>query len=57
MHIPASESNISKVEESLPTLYADASQEEGTVDLLIWFASAALLLLVVEWLLHARENL
>lgn len=57
VHIPASESNISKVEDSLPTLYADASQEEGTVDLLIWFASAALLLLVVEWLLHARENL
>ena len=56
VHIPASESNIFRVQNALPALYTNDTQEEGIADLLIWFASAALVCLVVEWFLHMREN-
>lgn len=57
VHIPAAESRIFKVEDRLPSLYADPTREEGITELTVWFASAALALLIVEWFLHARENL
>lgn len=56
VHIPNKESNISRNEERLPTLYSESTEKEANTDLIIWFASAALALLLVEWLLHSRET-
>lgn len=57
VHIPTAESTIFKTEDRLPYLYADATKEEGVTEFAVWFAAAALALLIVEWFLHARENL
>ena len=57
VHIPAAESNIFAVENSLPPLYAEDRAEEDVSELAFWFACAALVLLLAEWLLHSRENL
>ena len=56
VHIPNKESNISRTEERLPTLYAESTEKETMQDLIIWFASAALALLLIEWILHSRES-
>ena len=56
MHIPNSESNITKRVDELPRMYAEKTQVDGDRDLLVWFAGAALVLLAAEWLLHAKEN-
>ena len=57
VHIPAAESNLFRTEERLPAIYSDDAAQEGVRELAIWFACAALILLVTEWFLHARENL
>ena len=56
VHIPNSESNITKRVDELPRMYAEKTQVDGDRDLLVWFAGAALVLLAAEWLLHAKEN-
>ena len=56
VHIPNSESNITKRVDELPRMYAEKTQVDGDRDLLVWFAGAALVLLAAEWLLHTKEN-
>ena len=57
VHIPAAESNIFSVEDRLPALNTSTAQGDTTAELAIWFAIAALVLLVTEWFLYTREGL
>ena len=41
VHIPNSESNITKRVDELPRMYAEKTQVDGDRDLLVWFAAAA----------------
>ncbi len=56
VHIPSKESNIAKRVDELPVLRVETTQVETNMDLILWIAAFALLLLFVEWWLHAREN-
>lgn len=57
VHIPQSESNITKTVDELPLLRSETTTEESTTDLLMWIAAAALFFLFVEWWLHSRESI
>ena len=54
--VPASESNINSQEDKLENPYFYEKEEDTSVDLLIFFASALVALLFVEWWLHTREQ-
>ncbi len=54
--IPAEESDIKNVEDTIATLYVDTSMEQFYEDLLFWLALALVSLLFIEWILHSREN-
>lgn len=56
VHVPQSESNITKTVDELPLLRSGTTTEETTTDLLMWIAAAALFFLFVEWWLHSRES-
>ena len=53
--IPSSESNISRVEESLHELIVPKKQGNQNLDLLIYFAAALVALLFLERFLHNQE--
>ena len=57
VHIPQSESNITKTVDELPVLRSESTTEEHTTDLLMWIAAVALFLLFAEWWLHSRESI
>lgn len=57
VHIPQSESNITKTVDELPVLRSESTTEEHTTDLLMWIAAAALFLLFAEWWLHSRKSI
>ena len=57
VHVPNEESNITRMADALPELYAELTQDEGYDHLIMWFAIAAIVLFAAEWLLHSRENL
>ena len=57
VHIPNAESNISRIADPLPEIFAPDTSEEGYDELILWFAIAAIVLFAAEWLLHSRENL
>ena len=54
--VPASESNINSQEDKLENPYFYEKEEDTSVDLLIFFASALVALLFIEWWLHTREQ-
>lgn len=54
-HIPKSESNITKMVDELPVLVYEKNRDYDDLDLLIYFASALVALLFVEWWLQSRE--
>lgn len=54
--VPASESNINSQVDELENPYFYEKTEDTSVDLLIFFASALVALLFVEWWLHTREQ-
>lgn len=56
VHIPKEQSNLSRRVDELPLLRSETTTVEVNYDLLLWIAAAALLLLCLEWWLHAREN-
>ena len=56
VHIPGEESNITKRVDELPLLRVETTQVETNLDLILWIAAFALLLLFAEWWLHSREN-
>jgi len=56
VHIPNSESDITKKVDALPDLFTETVTLDVNRDLLIWIAAAALALLALEWILHAREQ-
>ena len=56
VHVPASESDISKQVDNLPTLHAETTIVESDIDLLFWIALFALACLFLEWWLHSREK-
>ncbi len=55
--IPAIESNISKEVLALPRISIQEALEDTFEDLLVYFASALVALLFVEWFLHSRAQL
>ena len=57
VHVPASESNITKQVDALPKIYTAPTTEQKNTDLLVYIAAGALALLVIEWLLHSKENI
>jgi hypothetical protein len=55
--IPAAESNIFNVQESLEEPYVEEVQIEMYNDLLLYLAAALVALLFIEWWLQSRENM
>lgn len=53
--IPSSESDLFRVENSLPSLPPRVKPEPVAVDLYFWFAAAMVGLLFLEWWLQSRE--
>jgi len=56
VRMPASESNIEAVEESLENPYFVIKDEVQNIDLLFYFALAMVALLFVEWWLQSRDQ-
>ena len=56
VRVPASESEINRQEDALENPYFYEKVEDTKVDLLIFFASALVALLFIEWWLHTREQ-
>ena len=56
VHVPASESDITKQVDSLPGLHTETTMVESDIDLLFWIALFALACLFLEWWLHSRER-
>ncbi len=56
VHIPKEQSDLSRRVDELPLLRSETTTVGVNYDLLLWIAAAALLLLCLEWWLHAREN-
>jgi hypothetical protein len=54
--VPASESNIGTVEDTLQNPFFFPEEEVENFDLLMYFALAMILLLFAEWWLHSREQ-
>ncbi len=57
VHIPNAESRLGIAEERLPALQRVDTGRDVNESLILWFAVAALVLLVAEWFLHMRETL
>lgn len=57
VHVPASESNVTKQVDALPKIYTAPTTEQKNTDLLVYIAAGALALLAIEWLLHSKENI
>ena len=55
--IPAAESNIFNVQETLGEPYVEEVQIEMYNDLLLYLAAALVALLFIEWWLQSRENM
>ena len=56
VRIPARESNVNYLEESIADPYREQSEETFYEDLLFYFALATVVLLFAEWFLHSREG-
>lgn len=56
VHVPASESDITKQVDNLPTIHAETTLVNSDIDLLFWIALFALACLFLEWWLHSREK-
>ena len=57
VHVPQAESNITKTVDELPMLRYEKTTVDTNTDLLLWIASAALILMFVEWWLHSKESM
>ena len=57
VHIPASESNINNEESVLVNPYFYSKDDADNVDLLFYFALAAVALLFIEWWIKSREQI
>ena len=57
VHVPQAESNITKTVDELPMLRYEKTMVDTNTDLLLWIASAALILMFVEWWLHSKESM
>lgn len=55
--IPASESNIRKIEDALDSPYKEIQEGDFYDDLLLYFAAALVALLFIEWWLQSRDNM
>jgi hypothetical protein len=55
--IPAMESNIRKIEETLPDLDRPEEKKDTYIDWLVYLAGAMVLLLFAEWWLQSRDNM
>ena len=54
--LPASESNIFQIKDSLELIAPEQVSGEEDEDLLLWFAVPLVALLFIEWLLQIKEN-
>ncbi|MBQ9728259.1 MAG: VWA domain-containing protein [Clostridia bacterium] len=55
--IPAKESNIWRLDETLKSPYAERKQEDFFKDLMVYVAAALVALLFIEWWLQSRETM
>ena len=56
VRLPAIESNIAAVEDTLENPYFPEAENDGDMDLVFFFAMALVILLFVEWWLQSRKQ-